>query len=257
MPLSAFCYNALGAAPLFFVNSACFFTAAVAETRIRAEEKYLTEARPEGTAFERVKTDVKAGFAYLWGEKGLLAVAVYFLFNSFAGGAANVVGLPYFKEHYTNGEYIYMCVFGMSVLGRGIAGAIHYRRPIPARKKFKIALTVYLALSFIDGFYLFLPVPVMLALFLVSGLLSVTSYTIRISATQSYVPDGMKGRFNGAFALLSTVGCFTGELLAGALGNVMSTRTVLALFMMLNAAAAVVFIGGGRKQVAYVYNRES
>ena len=43
------------------------------------------------------------------------------------------------------------------------------------------------------------------------------SYTIRISATQSYVPDEKKGRFNGAFNMLNTVGSFTGNLLAGAL----------------------------------------
>lgn len=45
---------------------------------------------------------------------------------------------------------------------------------------------------------------------LLTGILGVTSYTIRISATQSYVPDEKKGRFNGAFNMLNTVGSFTG-----------------------------------------------
>lgn len=46
----------------------------------------------------------------------------------------------------------------------------------------------------------------MMAMCLCNGLLGVTSYTIRISATQSYVPDEKKGRFNGAFNMLNTVG---------------------------------------------------
>lgn len=257
VPVAAFCYNSIGIVPLFFANAACFLTAAIAETQIRAEEKYLDEAKPEGTALGRVRADIREGFAYLWSEKGLLCIAVYFFFNSFAFGAANVVDLPYFKANFTNGEYVYMLVFGMSVLGRGIGGLMHYRRAIPARKKFAIALTVYVALSFIDGFYLFFPVPVMMGLYLISGLLSVTSYTIRISATQSYVPDGKKGRFNGAFALLSTLGSFLGELGAGGLGNYIPTRTVLAVFMLLNCLAAFAFIGGGRKHVKAVYNRRT
>ena len=47
------------------------------------------------------------------------------------------------------------------------------------------------------------------------GILGVTSYTIRSSATQSYVPHERKGRFNGAFIMLTTAGSLLGELLAG------------------------------------------
>jgi len=39
----------------------------------------------------------------------------------------------------------------------------------------------------------------------------ITSYTIRISATKSYVSYEKKGRFNGAFNMLSTVDALIGE----------------------------------------------
>jgi hypothetical protein len=87
------------------------------------------------------------------------------------------------------------------------------------------------------------------------GIGGVTSYTIRISATQSYVPDEKKGRFNGAFNMLSTAGALIGEFLAGALTLVMSGRAVLLCVMLLCAVAAVVFIGGGKEHVSYIYNR--
>ena len=69
-----------------------------------------------------------------------------------------------------------------------------------------------------------------------TGILGVTSYTIRISATQSYVPDEKKGRFNGAFNMLNTVGSFTGNLLAGALVAFLPVRGVLTGFMLVTGS---------------------
>ncbi len=83
----------------------------------------------------------------------------------------------------------------------------------------------------------------------------ITSYTIRVSATQSYVPDERKGRFNGAFNMLSTSGALLGEVMSGVLTVFMPERTALLSVMLLCALAAVVFIGGGREHVSYIYNR--
>lgn len=258
VPISAFAYNRLGIVPLMFVNTACFFIAATAETQIRAEEKYTKEAAaPVNGQFRQMLTDTKEGFRYLASEKGLLCIGVYFFFCSMGGGASSVITLPYFKGNFSNGEYIYMLVMGMSVLGRGLGGLFHYRRTIPARHKFTIALFVYLLLSVNDGFYLYFSLPVMMVIQFIDGLTSVTSYTIRISSTQSYVPDGKKGRFNGAFTLLSTLGSFAGEMAAGALAEFFPMRPVLAGFMLLNGLAAAVFIGGGKKHVKQIYNRQS
>ena len=149
------------------------------------------------------------------GEKGLLRVVIYFTFSMLASGASQVITLPYFKSTFSNGEYIYMLVWGMAIFGRAIGGGIHYRVKLPVQHKYLIALTVYVVISLCEGFYLYFPLPVMMASCFLNGILGVTSYTIRISATQSYVPDEKKGRFNGAFNMLNTVGSFTGNLLAG------------------------------------------
>lgn len=190
------------------------------------------------------------------GEQGLLAIAVYFTFSSLANGASSVITLPFFKSGYENGEYVYMLVWGMAVVGRVLGGALHYRMRLPVRWKYAIALTVYVAISLFEGFYLYLPIAAMMVLCFGNGLLSVTSYTIRISATQSYVPDEKKGRFNGAFNMLNTTGSFVGQLVAGALTVVMPVRGVLTCFMLMNATAALAIIGGKRKQVSLIYNTE-
>ena len=74
------------------------------------------------------------------------------------------------------------------------------------------------------------------------GVCGITSYTIRISATQSYVPDARKGRFNGAFNMLSTLGALVGEFAAGAMTVFFPERTVLLAAMLLCTLAALVFI---------------
>ena len=66
----------------------------------------------------------------------------------------------------------------------------------------------------------------------------------------------MKGRFNGAFFMLNTVGALSGELLAGLLSEFIPMRATLTVFMLVfSAFAAIVIIGGNKKHVAPLYNR--
>ena len=259
VPVSAFLYRQIGLSPLLAINALCFFIAAVMETRIRADEEYLVTQKEtrdtELKASRQMLRDIRDGFAYLLSEKGLLAIALYFACSAVCGGISTVIVLPWFKSVYENGEYMYMLVWGMALVGRALGGMVHYRVTIPSKHRYKIALTVYIVISILEGVYLFTPIPVMMVMCFIVGVGGITSYTIRISATQSYVPDERKGRFNGAFNMLSTAGALVGEVLAGGLALVMSERVVLLVAMLLCALAAVVFIGGGREHVAYIYNR--
>ena len=259
VPVSTFLYRLVGLVPLLVLNAICFFIAAIMETQIRTEEKYI-ETQKE-TALEghrpvkQMWADTREGFLYLATEKGLLAIALYFAFSAICGGVSSVLVLPYFRKAFTDGEYWYMAVMAFSMIGRAIGGMIHYRVKIPARYRFYTALTVYIVISLCEGVYLFFSIPVMMALCFTIGIGGVTSYTIRISATQSYVPDEKKGRFNGAFNMLSTVGALLGELAAGTLTAFFPERMILLFSMLLCALAAVVFIGGNREHVSAIYNR--
>ena len=260
VPISTFIYKTTGILPLLCVNVLSFLTAAVLETRIRAEERYLSDRREERSASEEKRSftaDFREGLAYLWEERGLLAIAVYFLFSCLTGGMTQVVTLPYFRKAFADGEYIYMLVWGMSSLARFIGGIVHYHLRLPVKAKFGIALTVYIALALLEGGYLFTPVPCMMAMCFLSGMLGITSYNIRISSTQKYVPDGKKGRFNGAFNTISTVGMLLGQGAAGALSTLTGERAIVVIANALSLAAAVVFIGGARREVAKIYNTEA
>ncbi len=260
VPLATVLYNLMGLWPMLLVNGVSFFVAACLEVNIKAEESYIEKQSQrldtqDMKRVERVLFDIKEGFQYLFSEKGLMVIAVYFLFSAMAGGAAEVICLPYLKSNYKNGEYLFQCIFGMAVIGRGIGGMYHYRRKIPAQIKFYIALMVYIIIGVLEGLYLYVPVNVAMLMGFIVGIGGVTSYTIRISSTQSYVPDETKGRFNGAFQVLSTSGALISQFLAGVLTVYMDQRAVLLLFELVSVGAAIVFVGFNGKHVKPIYNR--
>lgn len=257
IPVSLFLYEKFGLSPLLLINGMCFLGAALCEMRIRDVEKERGLAAEKAYSLSAYWADAKEGVRYLWSEKGLLCVTLYFVFSAFAGGAGSVITLPYFKSAFENGEWVYMTTWGFAVAGRGIGGLLQYRIKYPAAIKYGLALLVYCIVNVLEGSYLFFSVDGMrVACFLV-GILGVTSYTIRSSATQSYVPDDRKGRFNGAFIMLTTSGALLGELLAGVCMNFMPMRGILAGFMGIALIAAFVIIGGGKKYVKPLYEREA
>ena len=258
VPISTLVYKLFGIIPLLLANTASFFIAAVMETRIRAEETYMEHQSEIGEVrpVRRFTSDFREGLAYLNAERGLLAIAVYFFFSALTGGMTQVVTLPYFRRAFTDGEYMYMLVWGMSSLARFLGGAAHYRVRLPVEKKFAIAFFVYISIAVLEGSYLFFPIPVMMAMTFLSGMMGITSYNIRASSTQQYVPDGKKGRFNGVFGTLSTVGMLLGQGAAGLLSKVMGERPIAVIANAACLLAAVIFIGGSRKEVARIYNRE-
>ena len=254
LPLATVAYKAFGLAPLLVVNSAFFLLAAAFETRI-SDVEAISKSPAASYSTKAYFTDMKDGVNYLVSEKGLLFVTLYFMVISLVGGCSQVITLPWFKGSFENGEYLYMFVSLFSVAGRSIGGFIHYLIKLPAAKKFSIALFVYVTIALIEAFYLYVPiVPMVIGSFLI-GILGVTSYNIRVSATQSYVPNNIKGRFNGAFFMLNTVGTLTGELLSGLLAEFIPMRATLTVFMLFSAVSALVIIGGNKKHIAPIYNR--
>ena len=96
----------------------------------------------------------------------------------------------------------------------------------------------------------------MAAAFFVSGILGVTSYTIRTAATQAYVPDTVRARFNGTFQTLNSLGGIAGGLTAGALAAFLPEREIILGMFLLALASVYAFIYRGRAEIRRIYNRE-
>ena len=265
-PLGAMAYDLLGGVePLFAINAVCFFAAACFETRIRHRETHMDAAPPAGGmgALKRFGLDLKEGVGYIAGEKGLLAITLYFMFSNFAGGGASELYLPYFRSHAAQfavwpvaAVTLYTIVSSFTEAGRVVGGLVQYKVKLPAKKKFAIAMAIYVLINVFEGGWLFLPVPLMALALFVDGMLGVTSYNIRIAATQSYLPDSKRARFNGAYQMITSLGSLCGTLLAGTLAEALPERGVIVLFSAIGLAAAWLFIFRCRREVAAIYNRE-
>lgn len=235
-PLAAAVYDLLGSAePIFVTNALCFFTAACFERSIRHQETHMAGAPPaEGlSAVKQFRRDFQEGLAYLMGERGLLMISLYFIASGVTSGATNL-HLPFFRSHahlYTAWPVaavtLYAIVSNFDVAGRLAGGVIQYKLRIPADKKYDIAFCVYITISIIGAVLLFLPIPLMAAAFFLDGILGVTSYTIRTAATQAYVPDAKRARFNGTFQMLCSLGAILGNLSVGAMAELWPERSII------------------------------
>ena len=265
MPVAAAVYEALDSAvPIFAANAACFFLAACFERTIRCRETHMASAPPPDSAgkLRQYARDFREGLAYIRGEKGLLCIALYFTALNLCSGADNLI-LPFFRSHPQRfaawpvaAVTLYAIVSNFEVAGRLVGGMVQYKVRIPPERKFLAALAAYAAIDAIGSLRLFLPIPLMAAAFFVQGMLGVTSYTIRTTATQAYVPDTMRARFNGAFEMMTSLGTVAGSLLVGTLAEVFPERAVIVGIYAVVLLSVYLFIYRGRAHVADVYNRE-
>jgi len=253
MPIAAFLYDRIGVGQILLYSAIAFFVAACLETQIRVDETHLRESK-ENYRFSEFTKSLREGIAYIKEEKGLQVITAYFFVAMFAFSSHSLL-LPYFTETPHLSVMLYTLVIGASVLGRVVGGAIQYKVELPKEKKFMIAMTVYVVSSFIEIGFIFTPIVVMTILMFTTGLITVTSFNIRMSTTQDYIPDEKRARFNGAFQMFMTIGTVSGQLIAGALAEVIPIRAVIVIYGSIVLTAAFVIMWRGRHHVMPIFNR--
>lgn len=263
-PLGAVLYDTVGTKPLFLTAAVGFFIAACFETQVGYQETHMAEAVPATQGpLRQFRQDLAEGLEYLRMEKGLLIITAYFAVSSLVGGGCGSLYLPFFRSHgelYTfwpvAATTLFTIVSNFESLGRFAGGLLNYRGKLPAQKKFAVALVIYTLISLFEGTVLWLPIPLMALAFFINGSLGVTSYNIRIAATQSYVPDGKRARFNGVFQMVTAVGGIVGTLALGGLAEILPIRLIMGVCTVMNLLAVYFLMYCGRNHVAAIYNRE-
>lgn len=256
VPVAAYFYENYSLAPLFAFNAVTFLIAAIFETNIKAEEKHINSEVAKTFDFSRYKDDFKTGIQYLKQEPGLAAITAYFVIMAFSDSSYGTLVLPYFKNNEAFGVMTYTYVMAFAVLGRLIGGVLQYRFKYPPKRRFTIAIFVYTTIGILSGVFLFSPIILMMIMNFLVGIFGVTSYNIRISSTQNYLPDGIRARFNGIFQMLTMMGAIIGQLLAGGLGDLFDERYIVAGFNLINLIMLAVIMIPYGKHVKKIYNTE-
>lgn len=275
VPVAGWAYEAVGIVPLFAFAAVTSFITATVETFVRGKEPHLDKSKEELenaqkklSPFRQFGKDLKFGLGYLKNEKGLQTITGYFIVTMAAGAVLSALFLPYLKTNLPSVSFkafgnniiwhstmLYSIIMGANTLGRIIGGIIHYLRKIKPRFKYNTALSVYIIITILDGLILFMPYWWIMVIFqLISGVFAVTSFNIRISATQNYIPDTVRARFNGTFTLLVMLGSIVGQLLGGALGEIIDGKWLVLGAMTINMAAIFLIMFRNRKYVKPIYN---
>jgi len=257
VPIAAMVYKSIGLMPLFLFSGIAFVITSGVETQICVEERHLKYAHSdkERLSFQQnFVTDFVEGARYLKHEKGLWAITAYFFCSMLTYGVTYTLLLPYFSSSPNLTVTDYSIAMSVMTLGRIIGGIIHYRYRYPTRLKFKIAVFVYVATSVLEGTALLTPFKVLLVMYLLEGVLSVTSYNIRISSTQNYVPDYTRGRFNGLFAMITTSGTLIGQFVGGALGEFIPIPLIAVGAMVFNLCCIYSIVIRKRSVIQKIYN---
>ena len=252
-PIAALIFDRYGVALIFLMEALLLLIAAIFETRIKIEEKAVVKHQNTDLGY---KSMIREGLAYLKSEKGLLSIFVFFFFLQLSGQAMDVLLYPFFENHPDLNVTQYALVISFVTAGRMFGGLLHYVSKIPAEKRFMIAAFVYFSLNFLNGALLFMDYTIMLGIQFIIGILSINSYNIRMSAVQSYVPTEKRGRVNGLFHILVTIGVLIGRLLSGYLGEFFAYPNIVLVMNGVSLIAFMFIILRNRSAIANVYNRQ-
>ena len=251
-PIAALLFENYGVRILFLAESVLLLCAALFETQIRLVEHH-TQIQAQHQ--QRYTDMFKEGLSYLNSEMGIRNIFIYFFFLTLAGQALDVLFYPFFENHPNLTVTQYALAISFVTAGRMMGGLLHYVWKIPHQQRFAIAAFVYFSLSFLQGSLMFLSFSLILGVQFIVGVLSINSYNIRMSAVQTYVPTEKRGRVNGFFQVLVTLGVMMGRLIFGSLGEFLPYANIVFGANIFALGAFMVYIYQRRASIKPIYNQ--
>ncbi|PAT02260.1 hypothetical protein CI105_02645 [Candidatus Izimaplasma bacterium ZiA1] len=257
-PIAAFMIETFtyGIGIIMLFNAVTFLITASMESTIIIKEK-LNEKRikEDEPAFV---TDMKEGINYHKKEKGILGIGLLFMAFSFVYASQDLLRMPYFvnSDMYTLVHFSYIVSAGAA--GRIAGGIIHYIIKYPPHKRFMIAIIVYFSVEVLGASMLYMPYFIMIIISFLIGILSVTSFNIRMSATQIYIPGEMRGRVNSIQQLLWNLGAILGALVIGSIAEFTSIdyREIILFTSIVSLSAIVLIPLRMRNEFKNIYNKD-
>ncbi|PKK94746.1 MAG: hypothetical protein CVV60_04875 [Tenericutes bacterium HGW-Tenericutes-5] len=242
-----------GVAILMAFNALTFVITATIETQIKLEEKLNTKKVHSKITFIE---DIKEGLHYYKLEKGILGIGVLFAAFSFVYAASDLLRMPYFVNHPTLTLQNFSLLISAGAIGRMVGGIIHYIFKYPTAKKYLIAVSVYITVEVLGATLLYMPYIMMVIVSFIVGLLSVTSFNIRMSATQTYLPSHIRGRINSTQQMLWNIGTILGTLTIGLIAEYsgLEYRFIILLASVVSLSAIIIFPIGMKNEFKKIYN---
>lgn len=257
MPFAAVLVKWIGVGWILIIQSGCSFLAAVLDNQVKIVETIAPFAQDTplfspGAWFR----DLKTAGRFIRENSGFLSIFSYVATSAGVSVGVYPIQLAFFRV--TPGFSIEMfSVFTVvEMIGRTIGGVVHYNVKIPPKRRYSFAFFVYQFYEIMDMLLLWIPYPFMLINRTLCGFLGINSATLRERAVQSAIPEDMRARINAFHSIFNSVFVMTLSLFIGWLGEIFDYRVAVTMSAGICLIAAWFFIGGNRKGVSAIYNKE-
>ncbi|HOC07043.1 MAG TPA: MFS transporter [Bacillota bacterium] len=186
--------------------------------------------------------DCKAGLSYLRKEKGLQNIYSYMAITNGVATGVQLMVQAYFQSVQFLTVAMLAFLRTAETLGRMLGGLVQYKVKIKPEKRFGITKFVYFTYETFDILLLYLPYPLMIVNRFICGVLGITSYTLRESSVQSYLPRDMRAKVNAIFNVATSFTVIIFQLGVGSVGDLLGYRRTVVLFTAISMAAIIGFI---------------
>ncbi len=227
---------------------------AALESRINVKFEFIEAQK---TSLKEYGADLREGFRYFLSDPGIRSVFLLFAIVNFSDASPRVLMYPFFNQSTTLTNDHFALMTSIASAGYLVGGLLHYFVKIPENKRFSIAIAVYFIFSSLDGVFFLMPFTVMCAVRFLLGILGMNSANIRISAVQSHVPYNLRAKVNALFFVLVSAMSMLGQILAGALGEVLPYWLIQLSFQAAYLISVIVFALPKRNKVRELYNYSS
>lgn len=251
-PVASLLYVHLGIAWICAMEGILLLIAALFEARIRYQETIGKRV----FTLQKYKGDLMDGFRYLKKEKGIRSIYGYMAVTNASAEGINLVTMAMFQSSPILTTTMYAFLTTADTIGRMAGGLMHYVLHIPAKKRYRVAVSVYAVYESLDMVFLFLPYPLMVVNRFTCGFLGINSLNIREASTQNYLPSHMRARVNALFQVLVALIMMASRFSAGVIAQYVSYPLTALLFASFSMLAIFLLIIRNRKQVSKIYNQE-
>lgn len=253
MPVAAILMDAIGVANILLIQGGLSILAALTESTIRLKEQTRFDGQKPG--IRMWWQDLKAGFRYLKGERGLMSIYAYMAATNGAAMGYGPILVAFFRSTPGFSSVMYSFFSTAEFIGRSIGGLVCYHHEIPKKKRYGFAFLVYQIYEAMDMILLWLPYPLMLVNRAVCGFLGINSATMRHAAVQRYIPDEYRARVNAFENALITAAGGVLSLAVGALGEALDYRITLTVTAAVPITICYLTIYRNRRAVRSVYEK--
>ena len=221
--------------------------------------KYAAPARssaqlPWKDSIKKYIHELGLGAVYLLEEKALLRLVLYNFVIYTTLGTMDTLLLPFFASSETLRISQYSTLMAFCTAGTLIMSLFFYKFSIPKNARFPVLAGSYAISAAIVIILVLLPFPYMLAAYTIFAMACNSTNNLRNSSVQFYIPDSVRGRFNGVFLMFTMSGKLLGQLIAGVLGEIFQTPHILAAAGFVGFIAVFILLLPRREKLRSIIN---